>query len=560
MSTEDKEKQLPGGDNASICDGQNLERALASGTAWLEKHVAMINSLNVFPVPDGDTGTNMLLTMQAAMREVSDSARRSVGTVAQSVAHGALMGARGNSGVILSQLLRGFAESLEDKVSFGAQDLAEALSTASSTAYAGVLKPVEGTILTVAREAAEAATAAAESDLGQMLSLIVDEAQASLERTPDLLPVLKDAGVVDAGGKGLYIILEGALRFLRGEGDIDIAGFSHAAPVGAPSEGEYGYDTQFLLRGKGLNVGEIRSHIDSFGDSTLVVGDEALIKVHVHTENPGVVLEYALKHGSLSDIIVENMQEQYQEFLAAEGVPAETPKAPEAVPVGSGIQVPDAIDVALVAVAPGDGLQRVFESLGANFVIKGGQTMNPSIEEMVQAIGAVPRSQVIILPNNRNVILAAQQAKELADKEVHVIPTKTVPQGISAILALNYQADLDSNLESMQRAAESIQTAEITTAVRPARINDLAVEEGDIIGLLNGDLLTKGSHLEEVAQELLMRMGAKDCDIITLYHGEDLSPEDAERLAQMIRDKYSNPEVEVVDGGQPHYHCIISAE
>jgi len=549
MSTKGKSKPLHAETKASVCDGQSLQQALASGTAWLEKHVAVINSLNVFPVPDGDTGTNMLLTMQAAMREVSDSAKRSVSTVAQAIAQGALMGARGNSGVILSQLLRGFAESLEGKVSFEARDLAKAMASASSTAYQGVLKPVEGTILTVAREAAEAAAVAVESDLGQMLSIIVEEARASLERTPDLLPVLKDAGVVDAGGKGLYIILEGALRFLRGETFDDAAAFVGVATVETPPEGEYGYDTQFLLRGSGLNVEEVRAGIDSFGDST------------VHTENPGSVLDYAIKLGSLSEIIIENMQEQYQEFIAAAKAPfPETSEAVESTPVGSGIQVPDATDVALVAVAPGEGLQRVFESLGVNFVVKGGQTMNPSIEELLHAIEAVPKSQVIILPNNKNVILAAQQAKEIAKREVFVIPTKTVPQGISAVLALNYQANLDTNLEYMRRAAESIQTAEITTAVRSARINGLPVEKGDIIGLLNGDLLTKGSHLQGVAQEMLVRMGAEDCDIITLYHGEDMSPHDAEGLAQMIREKYPTPEVEVVDGGQPHYHCIISAE
>ncbi len=559
MSTKGKGKPLHGETEASACDGQSLQQALASGTAWLEKHVAVINSLNVFPVPDGDTGTNMLLTMQAAMREVSNSAKRSVSAVAQAIAQGALMGARGNSGVILSQLLRGFADSLEGKVSFEARDLAKAMAAASSTAYQGVLKPVEGTILTVAREAAEAA-AAVESDLGQMLSIIVEEAQASLERTPNLLPVLKDAGVVDAGGKGLYIILEGALRFLRGEAIDETAVLVGVATVETPSEGEYGYDTQFLLRGSGLNMEEVRTRIDSFGDSTLVVGDRKLIKVHVHTENPGSVLDYAIKLGSLSEIIIENMQDQYQEFIAAKGSSPETSRAMESTPLGSGIQVPNATDVALVAVAPGGGLQRVFESLGVNFVVKGGQTMNPSIEELLYAIEVVPKSQVIILPNNRNVILTAQQAKGLAKKEVFVIPTKTVPQGISAVLALNYQATVDTNLKSMWRAAESIQTTEITTAVRSARINELPVEKGDFIGLLNGDLLTKGSRLQGVAQEMLVRMGAEDCDIITLYHGEDMSPQEAESLAQMIREKYPGPEVEVVDGGQPHYHCIISAE
>ncbi len=538
------------------CDGQIFRRLLEAGTIWLEKHSAVINSLNVYPVPDGDTGTNMLLTMRAALEEIARSPDHSIGTIAQAVSYGALMGARGNSGVILSQLLRGIAGSLDGEESMNAAQFAEAMMEASVTAYRGVIKPVEGTILTVAREVAEAVKAAAaeSEDLRYILQLAVHEARASVARTPALLPVLKQAGVVDAGGQGLFIILEGFLRYIQGETlEVDSA-LNAAVDLRPPAEEEYGYDVQFMLQGKNLDLDQIRADIIGMGESVLVVGDGTTIKVHIHTLEPGTPLNYAVRLGSLSKITVENMQEQYQEFILSTA-PAEI--TPYAKPP---LKTEEIGHIATVVVAPGAGLRRVFESLGANAVVSGGQTMNPSTQELLKAIEGLAVDEIIVLPNNANIILAAQQAQELSTKKVRVVPTKTIPQGISALLAFNYEADLETNARLMEQSTAHIQTAEITTAVRCAQVNGLQVKEGEIIGLLNGTLTASGSALSDVAQEMLRQMEAEDCEIVTLFYGENVEPAEAESLAEDIRQRYPNLEVELIDGGQPHYHYIISAE
>ena len=537
------------------CGGRGFRQALEASTSWLERHVEIINALNVYPVPDGDTGTNMLLTMRAALQELNSSPVESASAVAHAVSYGALMGARGNSGVILSQLFRGLARSLDKKETFTALDLAQAMTEASVTAYKGVIKPVEGTILTVAREAAEAAVAAAEekNDLLYVLERTVMEARHSVARTPSLLSVLADAGVVDAGGQGLFVILEGALRFMRGEevGELPIieAGVELAAPV----EEEYGYETMFILRGEDLDVEEIREAIAAMGESVLMVGDSRAVKGHIHSMEPGRPLDYAVKLGALTQISVENLQEQYQEFVRRGGAAA--PGHPPPLPV-----VEELGDTAIVVVAPGAGLARVFESLGVSALVPGGQTMNPSTQEILKAIEGLGTEKVIVLPNNVNVIMAARQTRELSQKEVAVVPTKTIPQGISAVLAFNYQADLETNAQVMEQAALSVQTAEITTATRAAQINGVCVEEGEFIGLLDGELTASGSTLEEVVQEMLRQMQADEQEIITIYYGQDITGAEAEGLADEIQAGYSDQEVELVDGGQPHYHYILSAE
>ncbi len=539
----------------TVCTGEGLKRALEAGTAWLERHAEAVNALNVYPVPDGDTGTNMLLTMRAALEEIGRrSSDHSAAAVAQAVSYGALMGARGNSGVILSQLFRGMARVLNDD-SFTAKELAAAMREGAVTAYKGVIKPVEGTILTVAREAAEAAVAAAEEDddILHVLERVVMEAKRSVERTPSLLPVLREAGVVDAGGQGLFIILEGALRFLRGEA------VEFAPEVGAVArlevfEGEeYGYDTQFVIRGENLNVEEIREAMSEMGDSVLVVGDSRTVKVHLHTDEPGTPLNYAARLGSLTDIVIENMQEQYREFArgAEAAVMARAQPPVIAEEVGK---------IATVVVAPGAGLARVFESLGASAIVPGGQTMNPSTQQLLEAIESLKADKVIVLPNNPNIIPVAQQARELSRKEVAVVPTKTIPQGISALLALNYQEDLEANVEIMTRAAQSVRTAEITRATRAVQIEGVSVEEGEVIGLLDGRLTASGRTLEEVVWEMLRQMRADECEVITLYYGEAVEGAEAEKLADEIRAAYPDQEVELIEGGQPHYHYIISAE
>jgi len=523
---------------------------LESSTAWLEMHVDLINSLNVYPVPDGDTGTNMYLTMQAALREMSTIADNSISAVVHALAHGALMGARGNSGVILSQVWRGMAKQLDGKECLTASDWAFALREGAVTAYKGVMRPVEGTILTVAREAAEAAVLAAaeRDDIKYVLERVVNQAGYALEQTPYLLPVLKEAGVVDAGGQGLYIILEGILRYLRGQ-QPSLAPVTRAGArlehERAP-ESKYGYDIQFLIDGQDLPLDEIRETVMGMGDSALVVGDANTIKVHVHAEEPGRIISYATSKGTLRDVVVENMQEQYQQFLIEQGQRQVT-----AQPLS---------DIATVAVVHGEGLRRVFESLGVGAIVPGGQTMNPSTEELLEAISGLSTDKVIVLPNNPNVILTAQQAQRMCDKQVVIVPTKTIPQGISALLAFNYQSDLKTNIDLMERAASQIQTVEITSAVRSVQISGLKIQKGQFIGLLNGELVEAGDDLQQVTQRVLQRIDIGRYEIITVYWGDAVTQEQAENLVSWIAKYYPDKEVELVEGEQPHYFYIISAE
>ncbi len=551
MTAQDKRSEPDGGDARYVLDGQGFKRLVRAGLGWLQRHQATINALNVYPVPDGDTGTNMVLTMRSAWAEIEDVPDSNVGRVVGQMAHGALMGARGNSGVILSQIWRGFARSLDERDVLQADDLAHACREGSETAYKGVVKPVEGTILTVARAVADAAARAETrtDDLVTVLEQMVFAAHEAVVLTPSLLPVLKEAGVVDAGGQGLFIILQGMLRHMRGEPvgqDVEV---DEAAPVRhealAPGVEGYDYDVQFLVVGDGLDVDEVRERITEMGDYPLVVGDSTTIKVHVHVSDPGVPISYGAELGSLRDVVVEDMQAQYQDFISERGAaqPAE----------GIG-------DIGVVAVVPGDGLARVFESLGVGAVVRGGQTMNPSTKDLLEAIESLPTEQAIVLPNNSNVILAAEQSSELSDKEVVVVPTRFVPEGITALLAVNYQADLESNVEAMKRAMEDVETGEITLATRSARLNGVEVLDGQVIGLYNGELRVSGDTVEEVARQLLDEMGAEDREIITLYHGEDVSPEEAERLGSSLHDEWPGQEIEVVSGGQPHYLYIISVE
>jgi DAK2 domain fusion protein YloV len=534
------------------CDCRGFKLLMRAGLAWLERHQGAINSLNVYPVPDGDTGTNMLLTMQSAYKEVQDSPEEEVSVITGKVAHGALMGARGNSGVILSQIFRGFARALEGVEAFDTVQFSSALQEAAKTAYKGVIKPVEGTILTVAREASEASVHAAASspDLRYVLAQVVKEARASVTRTPTLLPVLAEAGVVDAGGQGLLIILEGMLRYANGEPvsmDAELEAAVDLQPFHMEAEEGYGYDIQFIIHGQGLNVEEIRETIASMGDSALVVGDSRVVKVHVHSPEPGTPINYGVSIGDISRVIVENMQEQYQDFILSK---AQQPVVP-AEPLGG---------VGTVVVAPGEGLIQVFRSLGASVVVPGGQTMNPSTEDLLNAVESVASDDVVILPNNKNIIMAAEQAGSLSTKRVDVVRTITVPQGISALLALNYQADLPTNVSVMTEAAKAIETVEVTTAVRSVQINGIQVQEGEVIGLVNGALKVKGVSPSEVSAEAIGQVLNDDHEIITIYYGESVTGADAQQLAEQLEGRYPDQEVEVVDGGQPYYYYILSVE
>lgn len=548
------------------CNGQQLRKMARAGLYWLEQNRDHVNSLNVFPVPDGDTGTNMLLTMRSAFARVEHLEEKHVGKVAGQLAQGALMGARGNSGVILSQIWRGLAAGLAQKETFNTSDLAGAFQSAADTAYKGVMRPVEGTILTVIREgAAEAADAARKSeDLRFMLERILERCQQALERTPEMLPILRQAGVVDSGGQGLVYILEGMLRYTHGKLDLNgqapalaAAPVAPAAPLPAqaravPEGGslDFPYDVQFILTGKNLNVLEVRARIDAMGDSTVVVGDENTIKVHVHVKDPGQPLSYGISLGHVSDVVVENMQEQMEEIVQA-AVPAVPPAAEATVAPGQ---------VAVVTITSGSGLASVFRSLGAAYVVNGGQTNNPSTEEIFQAVDQLPTDKVIILPNNKNIFLAAEAARDLCAKEVAVVPSRSVPQGIAALMALNPDRDVVTNARAMEQALALVRTGEITRATRTVELDGVAVTEGSLVGLVDGRLCSSGPDERTVLDDLLGRMVMEDCGILTVYYGADVAIERAAETAEHIRERFPDLEVEVVEGGQPHYFYILGAE
>ena len=541
-------------DKIISCDGRGLKRAFWAASQWLKQHTAVVNALNVFPVPDGDTGTNMALTMAAAMAEAERTGESSASAVARALAQGALMGARGNSGVILSQILRGFAHGLDGTESLSAQDLANAVQEAYATALRGVIRPVDGTILTVMRDVARAAREAVihTDDLAAMLSLLAETARDSTARTPELLAVLREAVVVVDGSQGLVYLIEGVVRLVRGESvelDAEVAQSVKLKSDLAPGQTGYGYDVQFLIRGENLNIEEIRQTIDAMGESALVVGDSHVLKVHVHVHDPSLPISYGHRQGSLSDITIENMQEQYQRFVLD---PLKT--------VGAGTSE-DITDVAIVSVAPGEGLARIFRSLHpATVIVPGGQTMNPSIQELLTAINSATKEKVLVLPNNGNVIPAAQQACALSSKDARMIPTRSIPQGIGALMAFNYQADLQENMLHMQENISAIRTIEMTRAVRSTQVNGLLVTEGNVIGLLDDELVSTGTDYAAVALEVLEKAIAPQHEVVTVYYGQDATHHEAEAMADQIKASCPKLEVEIQYGGQPHYRYILSLE
>ncbi len=562
----------------SDLDGSAFRDLLTAGLAWLDRHHEIVNALNVFPVPDGDTGTNMLLTMKSACQEISAESIRSVAEVAKAAAHGALMGARGNSGVILSQILRGIARSLDGTTTLSGPTLATALLEGSRIAYKGVNRPVEGTILTVVREAADAAQNAAEldPDLRFILARTVRAADESVANTPKLLPVLAQAGKVDSGGKGLFYILEGMYRALMSETtEATLAPTAAQAiepPATRPSKGRrelpplvYGFDVQFLVEGADLDVETIRAKITAMGDCPLVEGNESLVKVHVHVPNPGVPLGYAIGLGFVTDVIVENMDDMHIPAMPP-GYDPVPPRFETATAIAGAPQpeiIPETIEgPGIVVVTPGIGLAQVFRSLGTHAVVSGGQTMNPSTHDLLEAVNRVPAAEVIILPNNSNIVMAASQAQALAgpEKKVVVVPSKSIPQGISALLALNPHADLSHNVQAMTAALGHVQTGEVTVAVQDARFDGITVRAGDVIGLLNDALTASGSDAADVVKQLLAQMGAADLEVITLYYGQPVTADQAAALQAELQNLYGNQEIEIVDGGQPFYHYVISAE
>lgn len=545
------------------CNGRHLRKLIKASLLWLEQHHQHVNELNVFPVPDGDTGTNMLLTMRAAYNQIKDMEDDHIGRVAHEMAHGALMGARGNSGVILSQIWRGLARSLADKEVALAGDIAAAFRTASETAYKGVMRPVEGTILTVVREASEEALEAAEKsrDLRFVLERVLERAEQSLERTPDLLPVLKQAGVVDSGGQGLVYILEGMLRYVEGQIEealqaMETETLVPAQALALPEGGEleFPYDVQFILIGQQLNVESVRLAIDAMGDSTVVVGDERTIKVHIHVKDPGEPLSYGAGLGRVTDVVVENMQMQMEDIVAPAMSGGGAPQV-EVPPVHV-----EPGQIAVVAVAAGPGLADIFRSLGVAGIVNGGQSNNPSTEEIYQVIESLPTDKVIVLPNNKNIVLAAEAACDLSSKDATVVPTRTVPQGISALLSLDPAGDLQTVRAAMEAASGEITSGEITIATRTVSLDGVDVEQGQLIGLVDGRLCAAGETLNEVLDLTLRAMELEERELLSIYYGQDVSVADAEHLAADIHNSYSDVEVELLAGGQPHYLYILGAE
>jgi len=537
-------------------NGKELREMLATATNWLEKSAAEIDALNVFPVPDGDTGTNMLLTMRSSVEEAYHNGNSSVSAVAQAIAKGALMGARGNSGVILSQIWRGLAQGLQDKDSITASDLAEALQQASNMAYKGISNPVEGTILTVIKDAAaacQAQVADGDKDIISVLETTVNAANESVANTPALLPVLREAGVVDAGGQGLYTILEGALRYLRGETEQmrfrkpQIIASNMPQPLRLPQmvaaeEVPFGYCTEFLIKGDNLNLDEIRSKLKKKGESLIVVGNETTVRLHIHTLDPGNILHYGSSLGTMHQVSVRNMDEQHHDFLEMQK---------ERTP---------AVDIATIAVVSGDGLADVFTSLGATAIVPGGQTMNPSTKDLLQVVKTVASDKVIILPNNKNIILTAQQVTSLTDKSIAVIPTKTIPQGVAALLAFDYEADFETNAQLMTEAKSTVKTIEITRAVRSTQLDGLNIKKNQAIGLLDGELLVAGESSADILNKMLDKINLARSEIITIYYGADTELAEAEQVSATIRENHPQLQVEVVRGGQPYYNYIVSIE
>ncbi|MDL0418508.1 DAK2 domain-containing protein [Caldifermentibacillus hisashii] len=554
----------------TMIDGKRFAEMIFYGANRLSQNAKYVDSLNVFPVPDGDTGTNMNLSIQSGAKEVRNNIVPHVGKVGQALSRGLLMGARGNSGVILSQLFRGFAKAIEAKESLDITDFAEALNAGVTTAYKAVMKPVEGTILTVAKDSAKKALEVSKTttDMTVLMEEVVKEAKASLKRTPELLPVLKEVGVVDSGGQGLVFVYEGFLAQLKGEkvDELTTAEVSmdqlvkqehHKSVQGFINTEDivYGYCTEFMVKFKDSKLKnhpfseeKFRNDLSEYGDSLLVIADDQLAKVHIHTEQPGVVLTYGQQYGDLINLKIENMRQQHTTILENDKV--NTVQEQQKQPSEYGI----------VAVSMGSGIRDLFKSIGAEVVIEGGQTMNPSIEDIVKAIEQVNAEKVFILPNNKNIILAAEQARDVCDKQVIVIPSKTVPQGLAALLAFNPSVDAEKNEKAMNDALKTVKSGQITFAIRDTMIDNLTIKKDDYMGIEEGSIVVSNRDLNVTAKELLNKMLDEDSEILTIIKGEEATEEQTKAIVQFVEEKFPEVEIEIHDGKQPLYQFIFSVE
>ena len=553
-------------------DASLLRAAILSAAKNLEAKKEWINELNVFPVPDGDTGTNMTMTIMAAAREVAALEEPTMNSIAKALSSGSLRGARGNSGVILSQLFRGFTKEISNTDTITVTVLANAFTRATETAYKAVMKPKEGTILTVARGISEKAVelAAETEDMVDFLEKVIDYGDYILSQTPEMLPVLKQAGVVDSGGQGLMQVMKGGLDGILGRGipfDVVAPASSETGTVSAGREDldtadiKFGYCTEFIINVEKKYDDEeeqkFKGFLESIGDCVVVVSDDDVVKVHVHTNNPGKAIEKALTYGSLSKMKIDNMREEHHERLiqnAAKKAAEESHKEEEKLeeprkPYG------------FIAVSIGEGLGEIFKGIGADYLIEGGQTMNPSTEDMLNAIDKVNADVIYILPNNKNIILAAEQARSMVeDKKIYVVPSKTVPQGIAALINFLPDATPDENLQSMTEEMQNVHTGQITYAVRNTSIDGMEIKEGDIMGIGDYGMLAVGKELEDVSLESLKKMVTEESELISIYYGEDVSEEDAQKLLTRVQEEFPDCEAELNNGGQPIYYYLLSVE
>lgn len=566
--------------NYQKIDGQLFAKMIFAGASNLKNHVKIVDSLNVFPVPDGDTGTNMNLSLTSGVNELKKKITDHIGEAANVVAKGLLMGARGNSGVILSQLFRGFSKYVQHFDEIDSKQFAEALKQGVDTAYKAVMKPVEGTILTVSREAAEEGLKASrrEADITKVMEAVLQKAKTALKKTPDLLPILKEVGVVDAGGQGLIFIYEGFLSVLKGEDTVEIE--AEQAEVKEPTlteiahqsiqaqamistdEIEFGYCTEFIIGLKDEIIAansfeepDFRMKISKFGDSLVVVADDEIVKVHIHSDEPGSVLNFAMEYGSLHKIKIDNMREQHT-HLITDVTPEETVHyQDEKNDFEQPLQ-----PYGIIAVAMGEGVVEIFKSLGVDYVISGGQTMNPSTEDIIKAIEKIHAENYIILPNNSNIILAAEQAQTLLEKPIAVVPTKSIPQGMSSLLAFNPQGSLEENKNKMTEAIHQVRTGQVTYAVRDSKYENLEIHEGDFLGISDGKIVTTTKDVLDSAFELLTQMLSEEDEILTVIFGEDIKEDQVKELVKRVSESYPELEIEIHNGGQPLYSFIFSIE
>ena len=547
-----------------------LRKMFLAGAANLEAKKEFINELNVFPVPDGDTGTNMTLTIMSAAKEVQALENPDMVSMAKAISSGSLRGARGNSGVILSQLLRGFTKEIREHKEIDTVILARACDRATATAYKAVMKPKEGTILTVAKGISQKAAELAETtdDLEVFLPEVIKYAEQVLAETPDLLPVLKEAGVVDSGGQGLLEVIRGAYDAFLGK-EIDYAAIESGSGTKmvkpdqqAETDIKFGYCTEFIIMTDksfaDKDETELKAYLESIGDSIVCVADDDIVKIHVHTNDPGLAIQKALTYGQLSRIKIDNMREEHQEKLIRD---AEKIAAQQIQEAEIKKKKEPRKSVGFIAVSIGEGMNEIFRELGVDYIIEGGQTMNPSTDDMLTAIDEVNADHIFILPNNKNIILAANQAQSLTkDKDIIVIPTRTVPQGITAVISYMPEADVDANLEAMQEAVKNVKTGQVTYAVRDTKIDDKVIHEGDIMGIGDQGILSVGQSVEETAKDMLSQLVDEDSELISLYYGQDIKEEDAANFAQTVEELYPDIDVDVHMGGQPIYYYILSVE